>query len=152
MSHPCVNGRMTKSVRSAASLEPHQLLMWSRGPRHHQYHEDQNDSPHPQPNQKCPAHSALSSEGTVSCFLTSCVLRLLPSLTRAVVHSRSYWLVTAHLVYPQRLRAGRGWDGGREGEKEWRERRGGRRKEGERETVREGRREVLRETEMGKRD
>lgn len=52
--------------------------MWSRGPRHHWYHEDQNDSPHPQPNQTRPADSALSSEGTVGCWLTSCVFQLLP--------------------------------------------------------------------------
>ena len=65
--------------------------MWSRGPRHHWYHEDQNDSPHPQPNQTRPADSALSSEGTVGCWLTSCVLQLLPQSDQRI-HAPSLFL------------------------------------------------------------
>lgn len=75
---PCVSGRMTKSVRTTASLEPHQPSHVVQEARHRHYHEDQNDSPHPQPNQNRPVRPALSSEGIVSCRLTSCVLWLLP--------------------------------------------------------------------------
>lgn len=75
--------------------------MWSRGPRHHRYHEDQNDSPHPQPNQTRPADSALSSEGTVGCWLTSCVLRLLPQSEQRI-HAPSLFLAgdSSLSVYP----------------------------------------------------
>lgn len=98
--------------------------MWSRGPRRHQYHEDQNDSPHPQPNQKRPAHPALSSEGTVSCCLTSCMLWLLPqsdqrNCARPLLPAGDSSL----RAHAQRLRVGRGvrctgrgWGGVRDAE------------------------------------
>lgn len=101
--------------------------MWSGGPQHHQYHEDQNDSPHPQSNQKRPAHPALSSEGIVSCCLTSCVLWLLPQSDQCNCPRPSFWLVTAHCgAHAQRL-CGPG--GGRQRE---RRDRGGQKGEGDR--------------------
>lgn len=118
--------------------------MWSGGPQHHQYHEDQNDSPHPQSNQKRPAHPALSSEGIVSCCLTSCVLWLLPQSDQCNCPRPSFWLVTAHCgAHAQRL-CGPG--GGRQRE---RRDRGGQKDEG-RGGQREGGTGSLREEKSGR--